>query len=422
MPNWLKTVLLATIAGVCVEFFSMASEEWLNQQFSLGTDKSAALLMLLVVGPATVFFAALTLNYLVRTLAERQPQLNDSALLSILNSPGLSIPREGGWKQFATRLGMLVIALVALSGLQWTADVIFKLVGGEKPSSQFLFAVGAFGAVVAIILAWPSKQRFGALLPRLDQGRPASAEAMTLFLSNPIPPRANPASAIVLERSNDWSVLKAALAQIDGLDISSVQFLTEAPKIFGRHNWLPALLSICRQVILAREHGTRLEAIFLISSADRVVGPVVGNRVLGPDSGSYHMACDFDELFKKLWPPNVTNRPVIQWIPVGSSAETFHGFQFDNAIELVLGMQRATQSIRSLSPGRIIHDVTGGTKICSIIGAIYALPPGRIFKILNTNNLAEQFAFDIEYAPPVEMVIGAEFTDRLPVLKPLSLE
>ncbi|NKN34651.1 hypothetical protein [Marichromatium bheemlicum] len=253
----------------------------------------------------------------------------------------------------------MLMVLALLIGLGWFTDSLFEWVadvgtwieGGAVEDwvpVHRVVAVCFFAAVVYRLrmLAEAARERFR---PQVETiGAPPRARALILYLSN--------------LKAEVFDGLATASASFDGVE--SFRKYAEREDIRRSMPWRMPIEAIAH-------HRTHLSRIVLICSQDEPDGP-----------GSASQRPLFEQLVRRCFPGHAFTIECAEGGAQGDDPGV--GFNDINALVRLtdIAFERLVEEAR-VAPADILIDITSGSKLCSVAGAVVALAEGRRVQYVN---------------------------------------
>ena len=392
--DWLGLVLAVTAAisgynvAVSSERFILGWLEVLFADNNLIPQTTAVKLMLgiisLALGMLGIWLFRRELESSSRGWRDR-----DIPFLTLLSgaAQALSFRRASSWWNLCWLA--FTVLLVAVP-LHWFASIVSTILTGVVHHGHGTVRDGmtvVAGLVVFLASSYVLKRNFvhqATLIPSMDE---APYEALALFLSNPLPPANSTAAqrsgaserpptssdpARPANRTAEGRVPTGSPEEfreyVEGLDPISAEVFgqgyaplqSKCKHVFPNHNWLMPTLSVLRQAQLAK-----LKHVLLICSLE-----------------SAEFAKDFEKWIQK----NLQSAGVIP--PEFHVIPNVKGIDFGNSEQLQVSVDKCYEKIEGLKLDNALLDVTGGTKECSIVGAIRSFPVGRAILYISTKDYA----------------------------------
>lgn len=366
--GWLHPVMAGLLAAVVVHCVALSSFEIV--QHLIGNA--------LVVWLAGVLLGA-ACYWLGKEIRDKLDEMLDSSgaktgrpLLETVLSRELP-----GRKYQWTLVGLGVVTVGFLCALQWVAHETWGFF------VHYLHLPGLFvivaGIVVALLLAWYWRRVERPEL-KFVHGRPGPLDALVLFLSSPgqTPlPHAQGKYVGGVRMSMDDFIRDFREVMEERLGRLPVNEL-EVEQHFGKNPWAMPVWSIARR--------------WKEGSLKHVV--LIGSRAAGAFQSTIGLAQVLQEALEKAIGPG---GPAIHIWPNGEQAEGVDFENFDQLHETLRDVRAFLEGqLKGSAHKRICVDVTGGTKLCTIVGLASTLEPGLTAQYVSTSD-KHVSAYDICY-------------------------
>lgn len=274
-----------------------------------------------------------------------------------------------GWRKarVASATVLVVIALHLLSSQIY--DLVHLEFSRVAWWSLFIFSLSVAGT-----LRWlqmEMRSLLGASL-RVNSYPRRGCKALIFFLS---PPR---------KKLKCW--MEPGVSQIDAN--SFVQ-------MFQRTPWQQPLRAICAHLLINSKD--ELQYIYVVSSADHPDYEIEVDEVRKETlSGTFRYFEDFQQTVTVLASRCAANLEVYHAASLGTRWQA--GIDFEDATELVEVLSAVFQDLRArgVRDSDILVDITGGSSLCSAIGAAVALEDTRRFQYVSQHS-GQVRPYDLEY-------------------------
>ena len=280
------------------------------------------------------------------------------------------------YEAFLVLLGLTVILF--LCALHWVGHVVWHYLSHalEHAAGGHWWIVGV-SCVLTLVAAYFLRQWER---PELyaHQGGTGKLDALVIFLSTPNQEK--------LPGALPHEEFRATFPRI----LTTLPLRREALKAgFGPHNWAMPIMALSE----AFAQGSLTDVVVIGSADSPDPKDLDKNR-----QGSRHLAPYFCETVSKR---------------MGDRPPTFHvwpqtgkGVNFTDFKALEETIEDAYEFLQKRGARRIAIDLTGGTAICSIVGLLYCLPPGR--NAMYITNSLDVRAYDFRYSAPGTSAVGEE--------------
>jgi hypothetical protein len=369
-----STAWLAVAAGILVHNVALSSYELLQgalerREFTELGELTVPV-MILVIGSGLgvgLFFLGRRLKDWIHDLLEAGGYGVSQRLLDtvvVTESPG------GLHKAAVVVLGVVVILF--LCALHWVAHEIWHIVAHLWHVPWFLLMGGS--AVLALVIAWRLRsvehEDF-----QFRMGTPGPVDALILFLSGPLG-RPLPGRKSGYKSVDEFRLEFESLMKRIELPLTK----EKTREIFGENSWAMPICSIS-------EVARSVKHVVVVGSNDSPNNPgtrglaawfgrVVGASLPAEGRPEFH-----------AWPPPPSSLPSRADGETEKEGPSMPGVDFENFDELKEAMEGVLAMLAEKGARRISVDVTGGTKICTIVGLLKMLEPGRNAMYVSTSKL-----------------------------------
>ncbi|MCC6585135.1 MAG: hypothetical protein IT168_00320 [Bryobacterales bacterium] len=369
-------VFYATMAALLVHYAGMSSHElfdhWLNGAAFFRNLPGWIPVMIGVagvLGGALLFWVVLSLKHHIETMLESAGYAVSGRLLDTALAKRL--PNTSYHLKLALLGGVVVLFLCML---HWVAQESWTAIthGGHLGSASIL--VASIAGAVGCAALWRRLKR-----PRLRYRRGSfeGMDGLILFLSSPGAPLPHAAAKYSGRRMTD----EEFLADFQYLMLEKLKHMPahieEVREHFGNKNsWAMPVWCIANAVKAGK--------------CPQVV--LIGSRPSDGFSGTLAMAPVFRSVVTSLLGPAA---PPIHIRPEGQEGVDFEDFD-RVADEVRLAREFLENNMGNDPTKRICVDITGGTKICTIVGLMTTLEPGLNTVYVSTSRLRVD-VYDMQY-------------------------
>ena len=296
-------------------------------------------------------------------------------------------------KSYQWLLVLLGLTLILfLCALHWAGHAIWHYLdhwldhylGHYWGNASASWIIVTASSVLTLVAAYYLRQ-FERPELKAPRGETGKLDALIIFLSTP-----NPATPLPQSLPNE-SLEKAFPRLMQQLTLPLEK--DGVKQHFAGHNWAMPILAISTAFAKGE-----LKHVVVIGSADSL-NPQNPEKLIDGSWRHAHFFCD--TVSSRM----SAHRPAFQVWPL-PQPNRLPGVDFNSFPALETAVDDIYVFLKGKAAQRTAIDLTGGTKICTIVGLMHSLEPGRNAMYV-TNNLKVE-AYDFRYTAPDEGAVPSD--------------